>query len=716
MSDHAVSVEAFIGGVWTDAPTYTRDGITLSRGAGGEGQESPPSSLSLTLEGTWSPSDLAGPLTGVAGRNLPIRVSADGSVRTTVEAASWAPDRTLDADGVQGDEWTKVQGGGILRRLQQGTTPLRSPLERAILASSPVAYWPLSDGKEATALLSGLPNGRELTLYGARPGVVAGPVAAGASFVDIAGGADFVSARGPAPSLPAAGWGVEFMVFIGERDDAETQVSQVALSWFIGGQRWNVHVGYNPFNATPPNILIVEDHGDPFVSDTDTALNGWNHCRVTYEQVGGDVEVEFYLNGVNVDSYNIVGRTLASTSNEVIVGQIEPPTIPEWFFKEVGVAYLAFYALADAADHGSAAFGYIGEPAGVRFLRVLTEEGVPALVVGDEEDTQLMGAQVADTLVAVARECVRTDDGLLCEPRDDRALMMVTGRSRYNQDAATIFDFAGGQFAPGFVPTFDDATTRNDVTASRRNGGTARVQKLTGPLNVLDPIDDPDGVGRCDTRVDVNTASDDVLVGHASWHVAKGTQPDPRYKAITVDLDAAPALIAVVDALEIGQRYDVENLPVKWQADPAALLLVGMKESYPSGAGDFRRLVTLVAVPYRVFEIAIVGANDGSTDLRGAAVDTDNSTLAAGITSSATSLSVASTGGTLWTTDSDDWNPALNGGGLYIVVGGERMRVTNITGASSPQTFTVVRSDNGVVLAHLAGAPVHVAYPARVGL
>lgn len=712
MSNHAVSVEAFIGGVWVDAPAYSRDGITLSRGAGGEGQDAPPSSAKLTLEGTWSPSDIAGPLAAVAGRNLPIRVSADGSVRTTVEAASWEPDRDLRG----ADEWTAVQGGGILRRIQQGTTPLRSPLERAILGSNPLAYWPLSDGKEATALLSGIPDGRELALYGARPGVVDGPVAAGATFVDIAGGADYVSARGPAPALPAAGWGVEFMVFIGERDDAATQVSQVALMWSIGGQRWNVYVGYNPFNSTPPNILIAEDHGDPFVHDNDTALNGWNHCRVTYEQVGGNVEVEFYLNGANVSSYTIVGKTLASTSNEVIVGQIEPPTIPEWFFKEVGVAHLAFYALADAADHSEAAFGYIGEPAGVRFLRVLTEEGVPALVIGDEEDTQAMGAQVADTLVAVARECVRTDDGLLCEPRDERALMMVTGRSRYNQDAATVFDFAAKIFAPGMVPTFDDAATRNDVTATRRNGGTARVQKLTGAMNVNDPIDDPDGVGRFDTRVDVNTATDEALLGHASWHVAKGTQPDPRYKTITVDLDAAPALIAAVDALEIGERFDVENLPAAWQVDPAALLLVGVKEAYPAGAGDFRRLVTLVAIPYRVFEVGIVGASDGSTDLRGAAVDTDNSTLAAGITSSATSLSVASTGGTLWTTNSDDWNPARNGGGLYIVIGGERMRVTNITGASSPQTFTVVRSDNDVVLAHLAGAAVHVAYPVRVGL
>lgn len=711
MSNHAVSVEAFIGGVWTDAPTYIRDGMTLSRGAGGEGQESPPSSASLTLEGTWSPSDVAGPLTGVAGRNLPIRVSADGSVRATVEAASWAPDRNLKGS----DTWTAVQGGGILRRIQQGTTPLRSPLERAILASNPVAYWPLSDGKEATALLSGIPDGRELTLYGARPGEIPGPVAAGASFVDVAGGLDFVSARGPAPSLPAAGWAVEFMYFIGERNDPAEQTEQVALIWYVGGKTWRVHVGYNPFSATAPYLSISERDGDAFVSDSDTVINGWNHVRVTYEQVGGNIEIELYVNGVNTSSYSEAG-TLAGLTNEVIVGQVEPPLIEQFTFKEVAVAHLAFYALADGVDHSEAAFGYIGEPAGVRFLRVLGEEGVAAVVVGDEEDTQLMGAQVADTLVGVVRECIRTDDGLLCEPRTDRALMMVTGRSRYNLDAATVFDFAAKVFSSGFVPVFDDANTRNDVTAARRNGGTARVQKLTGPMNVNDPLDDPDGVGRFDTRVDVNTATDEALLGHASWHVAKGTQPDPRYKVITIDLDAAPALIAAVDALEIGNRFDVQNLPAAWQADPAALLLIGVKESYPAGAGDFRRLVTLVAVPYRVYEITVVGANDGSTDLRGAAVDTDNSTLAAGITSSATSLSVASTGGTLWTTNAADWNPALNGGGLYIVVGGERMRVTNITGASSPQTFTVVRSDNGVVLAHLAGAPVHVAYPARVGL
>ena len=53
---------------------------------------------------------------------------------------------------------------------------------------------------------------------------------------------------------------------------------------------------------------------------------------------------------------------------------------------------------------------------------------------------------------------------------------------------------------------------------------------------------------------------------------------------------------------------------------------------------------------------------------------------------------------------------------LRIVVGGEEMAISSISGASSPQTFTVVRSANGVVKAHSAGADVRLARPTYFGL
>nr|UXE44744.1 hypothetical protein Hi04_10k_c361_00008 [uncultured bacterium] len=55
----------------------------------------------------------------------------------------------------------------------------------------------------------------------------------------------------------------------------------------------------------------------------------------------------------------------------------------------------------------------------------------------------------------------------------------------------------------------------------------------------------------------------------------------------------------------------------------------------------------------------------------------------------------------LWTTTAGDFP-------FDILVGGERMTVTSITGSSSPQTFTVTRSVNGVVKAHSSGEAVNV--------
>ncbi|WP_129308002.1 hypothetical protein [Streptomyces sp. L2] len=93
-------------------------------------------------------------------------------------------------------------------------------------------------------------------------------------------------------------------------------------------------------------------------------------------------------------------------------------------------------------------------------------------------------------------------------------------------------------------------------------------------------------------------------------------------------------------------------------------------------------------------------------------VDTDGSELAADATSTATSLSVATTGGPVWV-DSTTFPAEFP---FDITVGGERMRVTGISGTASPQTFTVVRSVNGVVKEQADGTDVRLAEPAIAAL
>jgi hypothetical protein len=100
------------------------------------------------------------------------------------------------------------------------------------------------------------------------------------------------------------------------------------------------------------------------------------------------------------------------------------------------------------------------------------------------------------------------------------------------------------------------------------------------------------------------------------------------------------------------------------------------------------------------------------TGLAPTRVDTDGSQLAAGVSATATTLSVTVTAGRLWITSSAF--PAEFP--FDVRVGGEGVRVTAITGASSPQTFTVVRSVNGISKPQTANTDVRLAQPAYVAL
>jgi hypothetical protein len=66
--------------------------------------------------------------------------------------------------------------------------------------------------------------------------------------------------------------------------------------------------------------------------------------------------------------------------------------------------------------------------------------------------------------------------------------------------------------------------------------------------------------------------------------------------------------------------------------------------------------------------------------------------LAAAVTSTATSLSIKTLSGALLSIDPLDY-PA------DVLIGGERMTFTAVTGSSSPQTATATRSVNGIVKA-----------------
>ncbi|MFD4662451.1 hypothetical protein [Streptomyces halstedii] len=169
-----VRTELLIGG-WTDvsADVYTRDPITITRGAADESSSLEPSSCSLTLNnrhGRYSPRNPMSPYYGLIGRNTPIRVSVKGPesyLQLAGSTASYA--RTPDAAPLRitGDidlrveattDWTSSTSQALLGRWNS-TTNQRSYLLR-ILDGFLILNWSTTgaDSLFAQVVLPALPR------------------------------------------------------------------------------------------------------------------------------------------------------------------------------------------------------------------------------------------------------------------------------------------------------------------------------------------------------------------------------------------------------------------------------------------------------------------------------------------------------------------------------------------------------------------------------
>jgi hypothetical protein len=204
-------------------------------------------------------------------------------------------------------------------------------------------------------------------------------------------------------------------------------------------------------------------------------------------------------------------------------------------------------------------------------------------------------------------------------------------------------------------------------------------------------------VGEYKQSVDVNVANESTqLLDIATWHRAKGTLERPRYAEVTVDLLANPSLVSTTMAVREGDMIAVTGA----EPETVKFLVVGIVEKVGTAPWT-------VTFQVELYDVWIIGVWDNAAFRW----DSRTSTLAAGATSTATSLSLSCTD------PNDAWSTTA---GYQLAVGGERVTVTAMTAAAGTgpytQTATVTRSVNGVVKAQTTGTPVHLADPKRWGL
>ncbi|WP_445524808.1 hypothetical protein [Streptomyces cyslabdanicus] len=622
--------------------------------------------------------------TDSAGRAWTVDVGAitNRQIRFSGEYSDWPPrwGRNGALITVQGE------ASGILRRLNQGRKQLQSTLRRRI-PSDPtlIAYWPMEDDQDATSAASAIPGVQPMKV--ANVEFAANDKLGGSNpLPEIQPGAT-VSATVPPPPTGTGPWHVEWVNYLPGAPVSSTVLIEIQATGT--GALYRVRVATNQVQ-----LQVLDADGNQLLLTSTTAgttpnfFTNWNRVRVFARQTGNTVTVDLaWLNtAASIGHYQ-------SGSFTGTVGRVS--SIRSSFgqgLEDTSIGHMAVFQATDTKIFNNAENGYNGEPSGTRLLRLGAEEGIPVMVIGDPAEHARMGPQRPGQLLELLDQCQQADGGILVEDRERLGLRYRGRTTLYNQPPALTLSYQAKGLGE-LEPIDDDSTVRNDLTVERIGGSSARAVLEAGALSVQPP---PDGVGRYDDSVSLNLWLDEQTEPMAWWLLHLGTWDEPRYPTVTLRLHKAPALIPAVLGITEGDLIRITDLPDWLPPGPLDLMVQGYTERIGTRTWE----IDLVCAPAGPYQVGVVD------DTVLGIVDTDGSELAAAVTGTATSLSVKVTAGPLWKFETP----------FLIRVGGEVMTVTGITGSSSPQTFSVTRSMNGVVKPHVSGTDVRLADPAIVAL
>lgn len=711
--------------VWTDVTRYVFQGpkIAIKRGRENEETQTAPSTCQLSLrnsdpsipadpalDGLFTPRNANGPYFGYLRRNTPLRVDIDPGTGWVRRWTGFVPNWPPQSDVTGRFKVVRIQAAGILRRLGQARTPLKSSTMKAITSTADVvAYWPMEDGASASQFLSYFSDPAATPASGVT--LAADSTALGSLPLPSSNGTGSVSFS-VASAVSMTQWRTSFAFVIPTAPAGTVNLYEVATNGTV--KRWRVTL--TPGASFVTVSLTGYDSSGAAVAAavTGTAFNAsvYGHgflakiAVLPSSSVAGAIEYGIGLvtavAGGAGSSSSAGTLAAASVGNVTGVTWLADSSLPQSAAGHLAVFANGGYVLATTAtalEPTSGAFGidgHITDTPSARFRRLSTEQGITS-AVSVATSSILMGPQPIATYLDAAREAETVESGVLAEAANG-VLTLYTRATYENQAVDLTLDFSAGHMQPPFVPAEDDQLTRNDVTASRSGGSSSHQYDQTGPLGIS-------AVGLYDDSVTTNVYTDDLLPFQASYRVVHGTVDETRFPQVNINLARNPSLITAWLACDIGSRIQLTNLP-SYLAIPTADQVL---EGYTETLDPFMWTVELNLSPFSPHRIFRLASPTGDQDeFLGYLIPT-TCVLAEDLDTTETGIDI--TTDTLWSTDPDDWSPAVK-----VTVEGEDMLVSAVSGASNPQTLTVTRSVNGVVKTHLTGAALAFATPGVLGL
>lgn len=592
------------------------------------------------------------------------------------------------------DNHIPMKASGILRRLGQGQSPLKSTMFRGLSEKANVtAYWPCEDGKDSTSLSSGLINGTPMDIVQGKP-----TLATNSTF----------NCSNPLPQLHKSTWvgsvanhedtgreQVWLLLYVPNTLSAETVLIRI---WFTGATAviWQLSIdnfGNLRLIGVNSSIALISDSGY-IAFDVNTRLL---RVSLTWEQNGTGVDFGIWTLEVGVLNH---GSFAGGTLNSATLGRINRIDInQDAILDDVTVGHISStnenFNLFELKDELNA---FNGETAGKRVRRLFETENIPGNIKGDITKTTVMGPQLPNTLLELLHEVEVTDGGALFESREFPGLTYRTRESMYSQDitdnSRVLHLNYSNKHISAMEPTDDDQHLRNSIIASRKNGGIGLASLNDGSELSMGVV------GIYDSSTEVNVALDSQLVDLANWFLALGTVNEARFPAIVLTLErqvfsSDSALTTKVKALEIGDMVTIDGLPSWLPPEPIAQIVQGLTESMH----NYSHVITIHGAPAVPWQAAIYEDTNSRYESQGSYLsqDIDNTTSA---------VIVSTPVGPVWSADDAPFD---------IMVAGERMTVTAISGTGTPQTFTCTRHVNGIIKAHVTGEEVRLFRQVRYG-
>lgn len=627
---------------------------------------------------------------GSANTNSSNQVTFDDYVTTALEWSGTVSQWPVDWDMSGNNCWASIVANGILRRLSQGTSEIKSALTRQLPAYDPTGYWPLEDASGATTLANQLSNLPAASIAGNVTVAAGDGPAGGGQAIMLADATGQVFGRVPAPSLPSGVHGFSGMIF--------TKFTGTLPAASTGVVTWNAlatQVAYYRFLINTTTVSISVETADGTVLSSASALHSvvdltqWVAWQIETDVSGANTNWAFDFHQVGSTVYYAMTGSFVGAADSKVTGFTINPRRADLSGTMFAHSWVGPNTLPFVADSFSqVSSGYAGELAADRVTRLCMEEGIPVVV---ESGTSVaMGAQPLAGIVTALQQCQDADQGILYER--DNGLGFRPHDARFNQSVTLQATVSGGYLSAPPRAINDDQRLRNKWTVSRIGGSSAISQ-------------DDESIakqGLYDDSATVNLSSDDQLLDHAGWRLYLGTYPALRWPQITLNMPQVPGAVQIWRGRRYGFRMTVATGRSQVQGNDPDVIVEGYQASLYPHNWQIQMNCSSAAM-----------WDHPALDNSALRLDADNSTLSAAANSSTTLITVTNNGD-----DRSTWAPTSSYPAevpFNIVVNGEVMTVTNVGDLGVPgtnkQNLTVTRGVNGAAKSHALFEAVTLAAP-----